>query len=64
MPSVWGTVRVSRFNWLRSFTFDLNENCNQRQNIYNRIEKSSKIGQGKKSLISTCACFVTAIAKV
>ena len=27
-------------------------------------EKSSKIGQEKKSFISTFACFLTAIAKV
>ena len=27
-------------------------------------EKSSKTGQGKKSLISTFACFLTAISRV
>ena len=36
---------------------------NPEQNIWNKIEKFSKTGQGKKSLISTLACFVTAIAK-
>ena len=30
---------------------------NPGQNIWNKIEKSSKIGQEKKSLISTFACF-------
>ena len=34
------------------------------QNIWNKIEKSSKTGQEKKSLISTFACFLTGIAKV
>ena len=34
------------------------------QNILNKIEKSSKIGENKKSLISAFACFLTAIAKV
>ena len=44
------------------------ENCNPGQNIWNKIEKSSKIGREKKSLISTfaylyfhnistCTCF-------
>ena len=38
---------------------------NPRQNIWNKIEKSSKIGQDKKCLMSTFAClFLTAIAKV
>ena len=37
---------------------------NPRQNIWNKAEKSSKTGQGKKSLISTFACFLTATAKV
>ena len=37
---------------------------NPGQNIWNKIEKSSKTGQGKKSLITTFACFLTAIAKV
>ena len=34
------------------------------QGIWNEIEKSSKTGQSKKSLISTFACFLTATAKV
>ena len=39
-------------------------NYNPGQNIWNKIEKSSKTGQVKKILISTSACFLTAIAKV
>ena len=34
-----------------------------RQNISNKIEKSSKTELEKKNLISTFACFLTAIAK-
>ena len=34
------------------------------QNIWNKIEKSSETGQEKKSLISTLASFLTAVAKV
>ena len=37
---------------------------NPGQNIWNKIEKYSKIGQDKKSLISTFACFLTATTKV
>ena len=37
---------------------------NTRQNIWGKIEKSSKTGQDKKNLISTFACFLTAIANV
>ena len=37
---------------------------NPMQNIWNKLEKSSKIGQDKKSLISTFGCFLTATAKV
>ena len=37
---------------------------NPGQNIWNKVDKSSKIGQDKKSLISTFACFFTVIAKV
>ena len=33
-------------------------------NIYNKIEKSSKIGQDRKKLIYTFGCFLIAIAKV
>ena len=34
------------------------------QDIWNKLEKFSKTGQGEKSLISTFACFLTAISKV
>ena len=34
------------------------------QNIWNKIEKSSKTGEDKKSLVSTFACFSIATAKV
>ena len=37
---------------------------NPGQGIWSGIEKSSKTGQDKKSLISTSACFLTATAKV
>ena len=37
---------------------------NPGQNICNRMEKSSKTGQDKESLISTFACFLTATAGV
>ena len=38
-------------------------NYNPGQNISSKIEKSSKIEQDKKSLKSTFASFLTAIAK-
>ena len=34
------------------------------RDIWNGMGKSSKSGQGKKSLISTFACFLTATAEV
>ena len=37
---------------------------NPGQNIWNKIEKSSKTGQDKKSLTSAFLCSFTAIAKV
>ena len=37
---------------------------NPGQSIWNKIEKSSKTGEVKKSLISTFACFWTAIASL
>ena len=39
-------------------------NYNPVKNIWNKIEKFSKIGQGNKSLISTFACFLTDMDKV
>ena len=44
--------------------FSIHFTYNPMQSIWNRLEKSSKTGQGKKSLISTFACFLAAIAKV
>ena len=37
---------------------------NPSKNIRKKIEKFSKTGQGKKSLIPTFACFLTATAEV
>ena len=37
---------------------------NPGQNIWHKIEKSSKTGQEKKSLTSNFACLLTTIAKV
>ena len=37
---------------------------NPQQNIWDKIEKFSKTGQDKKTLIFTFACFFTAITKV
>ena len=34
------------------------------QNIWKKIEKFSQTGQEKKSLVSSFACILTAIAKV
>ena len=33
------------------------------QDIWNRVGEASKTGHGKKGLISTFACFLTATAK-
>ena len=40
------------------------DSYNPGQNIWNKIEKSNKIRQEKKGLISTFVCFLTAIAKI
>ena len=48
-------------NQIESYIFNT---YNPGQNIWNKIEKSTKTGQDKKSLISTLACFLTATAKV
>ena len=37
---------------------------NPMENIWDKLEKSSKTGQDKKSLIPAFACFLTATAKV
>ena len=41
-----------------------NDSYNPEQNTWNKLEKASKIGPDKKSLISTFAFFLTSIAKV
>ena len=51
-------TRIIHFTWYSPSTY------NPGQNIWNKIDKSSKTGQDKKSLISTFACFLTATAKV
>ena len=43
---------------------DIQARYNHGQNIWHEIDKTNKTGQKKKSLISTFACFLTAIAKV
>ena len=50
------TSKLSRIQKLPTY--------NPGQNIWNKLEKSSKTGQDEKSLISTFACFLTATAKV
>ena len=47
-------------------SWDQNFVCsgNPGQNIWKKMEKSSKTGQETKSLVSTVGCFLTAIAKV
>ena len=61
-------IKVNSFGWavgyLTIFPQIFNFLYNLGQNIWNKIEKSSKTGQDKKSLISTFACFLTATAKV
>ena len=44
--------------------FSIHFTYNSMQNVWNKLEKSSKTGQGKKSLISTFACFLIAAAEV
>ena len=55
--------KISILYWV-SGTFDKFKIYNPGKNIWNKIEKSSKIGQDKKSLISTFACFLTVTAKL
>ena len=50
------TSKLSRIQKLPTY--------NPGQNIWNKLEKSSKTGQDEKSLISTFVCFLTATAKV
>ena len=48
---------------LYAYMFSCPSAYNPGQSIWNKIEKSSKTGQDKKSLISTFTCFWTAITK-
>ena len=59
-------LQTTCFHLILSFSKKQQEvwNYNPGQNIWNKIEKSSKTGQDKKSLISTFAYFSTATAKV
>ena len=43
---------------------NLNFFYNPGQNIWQKVKKSSKIGQDFKNLLSNFACFLTAIVKV
>ena len=47
---------------LRNFYFNPLQVYNPGQNIWNKLEESSKIGQ-EKSLISTSGCFLTALGE-
>ena len=62
----WSTFCIIHFScWFCDHFFAWNNWIhNPGQNIWNKIEKPSKIGQDKKSLISTFACFLTATPKV
>ena len=51
-------MRNSSQIFLKDFVY------NPGQNIWNKIEKSSKTGQKKKILMTTVACFLTVIAKL
>ena len=57
------TERLAGYLWLSLIDNRLPA-YNLRQNICNKIEKSTKSRREKKCLISTFACFLTAIAKV
>ena len=50
--------------WPLSYLSDYLAIYSPGQGIWNKIEKSSKTGQVKKSLPSTFACFWIVIAKV
>ena len=55
-------------NWSLTETLpssDKNVACsdNPRQSIWNKKEKSSKLGQRNESFISSFTCFLTAITK-
>ena len=55
--------RLSRIWKILVNLFNSFLSCKLIQNISNNLEKSSIIGQDKKSLISTFPCFLTVVAK-
>ena len=59
---MWKNWSLKKTGWSYNETFVSPDNPGQ--NIWNKIEKSSKTEQDKKSLISTFACFLTATGKV
>ena len=61
--TIW-LLRVSRIWKILTSLFKSLLNYKLRQNIWNKIEKSSKTGQYKKRLISTFQCFLTVITKI
>ena len=61
--AIW-LLRVSRIWKILRSLFKSLLNYKLRQNIWNKIEKSSQIGQHNKSLISTFQCFLTVIVKI
>ena len=50
--------------WKDPLPYLLPTTYNPGQNIWNKMEKLTKTGQGKKSLVSIFACFLTTITKV
>ena len=49
---------------VKSYVEKVTTNYNPGQNICYKVEKSSKVGEDFKSLLSNFACFLTAIVKV
>ena len=61
-----------RYFWIKTYrqlqmdpnhSFCKSINYNLRQNVWNKVEKSSEIRQDKKIFLSTFACFLTVITK-
>ena len=55
--TIWCLLRLSRIWKILVNLFNSLLNWKSRQNIWNNLEKSSKIGQGKKGLVSSFLCF-------
>ena len=62
--TIWCLLRLSRIWKILINLFNSLLSCKLIQNISINLEKSSKIGQDKKSLISTFPCFLTVVAKI